>query len=269
MTKLNNRVDKIVNSFDVFVILHLKIRKMKESAVIFDGIVNERRSVRVYDNDIPFDTEAMTRSIDRAILSPNSSNMQLWEFYRVRDREKLQAIAKLCFNQPAARTADELVIVVTRLDKWKSRAAANLAFLDTQFKGEPTSAEKGALDYYKKLIPTLYSYDSLNILGMGKKIATFMKGLTGLTYWQVGFADLRTIVHKSAALASQTLMLSLKAEGYDSCPMEGFDSKKVKKYLQLPAAAEICMIISAGTAKPTGIYGKRFRLPANEVVFDV
>ena len=242
---------------------------MKESAVIFDGIVNERRSVRVYDKDIPFDTEAMTRSIDRAILSPNSSNMQLWEFYRVRDQKKLEAIAKLCFNQPAARTADELVIVVTRLDKWKSRAAANLAFLETQIKGEPTAAEKGALNYYTKLIPTLYSGDRWNVLGRMKKIATFIKGLSGPTYWQVGYADLRTIVHKSAALASQTLMLSLKAEGYDSCPMEGFDSKKIKHFLQLPASAEICMIISAGTAKPSGIYGKRFRVPTPDVVFDV
>ncbi len=242
---------------------------MKESAAIFDGIVNERRSVRVYDKDIAFDTEAMTRSIDRAILSPNSSNMQLWEFYRVRDAQKLQDIAKLCFNQPAARTADELLIVVTRLDKWKSRAAANLAFIEAQMKGEPTPAEKGALDYYRKLIPTLYTNDSWNLLGSVKKIVSVVKGLHGPTYWQVGYADLRTIVHKSAALASQTVMLSLKAEGYDSCPMEGFDSKKVKKYLHLPAAAEICMIISAGTAKPSGIYGKRFRVPTHEVVFDV
>jgi hypothetical protein len=39
--------------------------------------------------------------------------------------------------------------------------------------------------------------------------------------------------------------------------------------LQLPASAEICMIISAGTAKPSGIYGKRFRVPTTDVVFDV
>ena len=31
--------------------------------------------------------------------------------------------------------------------------------------------------------------------------------------------------HKSTALACENLMLSLRAYGYDSCPMEGMDSK--------------------------------------------
>ena len=38
-------------------------------------------------------------------------------------------------------------------------------------------------------------------------------------------------MHKSVGLAAQTFMLSIAAEGYDSCPMEGFDSKKLKSFL--------------------------------------
>jgi nitroreductase len=242
---------------------------MKASAEIFNQIVNERRSVRVYDAEVPFDTDAVTRSIDRAILSPNSSNMQLWEFYRVRDPKKIAAIAAFCFNQPAARTATELVIVVTRLDHWKEHAKHNVDHLKKQFKEPYGKKEEMALSYYQKVMPLLYSHDTMNILGFFKKIVATVKGISGLTYWQVGYADLRTIVHKSAALASQTIMLSLKSEGYDSCPMEGFDSRKVKKYLGLPGGAEINMIISTGTAKPEGIYGERFRLDRSEVVFEV
>ena len=62
---------------------------MLPNAQIFDEIVNTRRSTRKFDTEAPFDTEAVSRSIDRAILSPNSSNMQLWEFYRVRDKDKI------------------------------------------------------------------------------------------------------------------------------------------------------------------------------------
>lgn len=64
-------------------------------------------------------------------------------------------------------------------------------------------------------------------------------------------------------------MLSMKAEGYDTCPMEGFDSVSVwKKFLNLPRGAEICKgIVSVGTAKPEGIYGKRVRIPKEEVIF--
>lgn len=242
---------------------------MNESAEIFDKIVNGRRSVRVYDATVPFDSDAVARSIDRAILAPNSSNMQLWEFYRVRDAQKIAEIAKFCFDQPAAKTATELVIVVTRLDKWKERAKANVENLTRQFVEPYGKKEKMAMAYYQKVMPLLYSHDRFNMIGFFKQVIAMFKGITGLTYWQVGYSDLRSIVHKSAALASQTIMLSMKAEGYDTCPMEGFDSRKVKKYLHLPAGAEINMIISTGTAKPEGIYGERFRIPRNEVVFEV
>ena len=36
-------------------------------------------------------------------------------------------------------------------------------------------------------------------------------------------------MHKTCALAAQTFMLAMSNEGYDTCPMEGFDSRRVKK----------------------------------------
>jgi nitroreductase len=51
----------------------------------------------------------------------------------------------------------------------------------------------------------------------------------------------------------------------DTCPMEGFDSKRVKKILGLPKSAEISMIIGCGYRDNNGIYGPRFRVPFEEV----
>jgi nitroreductase len=34
-------------------------------------------------------------------------------------------------------------------------------------------------------------------------------------------------------------MLAMSNEGYDTCPMEGFDSRRVKKILNLPFGAEV------------------------------
>jgi nitroreductase len=81
-----------------------------------------------------------------------------------------------------------------------------------------------------------------------------------------GRADQRITVHKSCALAAQTFMLSIAAEGFDSCPMEGFDAVRVKKALDLPAMAEVNMIISVGKGTEAGIWGKRERVPYEEVV---
>lgn len=242
---------------------------MHNNAVIFDQIVNERRSTRKFDTVSPFDHEAVTRSIDRAILSPNSSNMQLWEFHRIRNPKKIQELAALCFGQSAATTSNELVLIVTRLDKWKMRQELNYKEIQRQFEGKTIGKqEKRALDYYGKLMPLLYSHDRFNFTNSFKKIYTWFRSLRGLTYWQVSYYDLRTIVHKSAALAAQTFMLSMTAEGYSTCPMEGFDSKKVKAYMNLPAGAEINMIIGMGKGLPEGIYGKRYRIPKELVVFE-
>jgi nitroreductase len=70
-------------------------------------------------------------------------------------------------------------------------------------------------------------------------------------------------------LAAQTFMLSMVAEGHDTCPVEGFDSVRVKRLLHLPRKAEINMVITCGKRVPEGIYGPRFRVPIDEVVFPV
>jgi nitroreductase len=49
--------------------------------------------------------------------------------------------------------------------------------------------------------------------------------------------------------------------------MEGFDEKRVKRTLGLPRGAEINMIISVGKGTEEGIWGPRFRLPNEEVIF--
>ncbi|MDX5476953.1 MAG: nitroreductase family protein, partial [Cyclobacteriaceae bacterium] len=85
---------------------------------------------------------------------------------------------------------------------------------------------------------------------------------------EVSETDVRISVHKSAALAAMTFMYAMKAEGCDTCPMEGFDSKRVKQLLNLPSGAEINMIIGCGKGLPEGIYGDRFRVPNEEVIFE-
>jgi nitroreductase len=81
-----------------------------------------------------------------------------------------------------------------------------------------------------------------------------------------GRADQRITVHKSCALAAENFMLSIAAADFDSCPMEGFDAKRVKKALHLPCGAEINMIIGVGKGTAEGVWGPRVRVPYEEVV---
>ena len=81
-----------------------------------EEVLNYRRSVRVFDKAKPLDPEKVKHCLKLATLAPNSSNMQLWEFYQVTQPELLAKISKACLDQTATSTAAEIVVFVTRQD---------------------------------------------------------------------------------------------------------------------------------------------------------
>lgn len=231
-----------------------------------------RRSVRVYDNEKPLDPQVIKNCIKDAVLAPNSSNMQLYEFYHITDINIKKKLVKYCLSQPAARTADQLIVVVTRKDLWRKRAKANLAHIDTVF-GERLRKKipkqvKQIKDYYGKLMPVTY-FDFLGIFGWIKYTVAWIVGLFRPIYRELRAKDMHTVVHKSAGLAAQTFMLGMAAKGYDTCPMEGIDTYRIKRLLKLPWGADINMVISCGIRKPAGVYGERFRVPFEEVYYRI
>lgn len=242
---------------------------MHDNALIFDQLVKQRRSVRKYDEKASFDHDAVKRSLERAVLAPNSSNMQLWEFYRIKSPEALKKVAWMCMNQGAARTASELVVIVGRRDLWPKRQKALLAEMKRVYPDQKTKQAKRAIHYYKSLIPKYYWTDWLDLWGLGKKMIYFFTGLKKPMVRHGNRTDLKISVHKSAALAAQNFMISMTAEGYDTCPMEGMDSLRIKRFLKLPRKAEIVMVIGCGKGLSEGIYSERFRIPNEEVIFEV
>jgi len=230
--------------------------------------VQYRRAVRNYDASKPIDTNIVKTCIEKATLAPSSSNMQLWEFHHITSPEIKKKLATYCFNQSAAKTALQLVVVVTRKDLWRNRRRANLNYLDTVYGkktvSEQSSREKFAKNYYKKLMPFTY-FEVLGVLGWIKYIVFWFIGLFRTVYREVRAKDIRVVAHKSAGLAAQTFMLSMASYGYDTCPMEGTDTKRIKKLLKLPYGAEINMVISCGIRLPEGVYGDRFRIPFETV----
>lgn len=230
--------------------------------------INYRRSVRVYKQE-PIPQEDVRECLELAVKAPTSSNLQLWEFHHITDKELLSKLSKACFNQNAARTADQLVVVLARKDLWNSRRKANLKFLDEAFgAGElsekASKRKKVAMTYYGKLIPLTY-FDILGLFGWIKYLVYWVIGLFRPIYRQARNSDMRIVAHKSAGLAAQTFMLAMSAKGYDTCPMEGSDTWRVKKILGLPVLAEVNMIIACGLRAENGVYGPRFRIPFEEV----
>lgn len=234
----------------------------------FDQIVNHRRAIRQFDNSQKVPDQIVENAIQRGLLAPNSSNLQLWEFHRVKSTTKKEQMVNICLNQSAAVTAQEFIAVVVRRDKWRKHANWNLKMLEqTTHKHLSKEQMKNIGIYYRKLIPLAYTNDSFNLLGFLKYLMFAMIAFFRPVVRRSGYTENRIVIHKSAALAAQTIMLSIASDGYDTCPMEGFDSARAKHLLKLPAAAEISMIIAIGKRAKSGVILPRLRVNKEEVLF--
>ena len=230
--------------------------------------IKYRRSVRIFDADKSIDPSRVKECIVQSTLAPTSSNMQLWEFHHIISEDIKNKIVPFCFDQNAAKTAEQLLVVIVRQDLWRSRARANMNHINTIYKNKPkkeqSSREKVIRNYYGKLIPFAY-FDFFGIFGWFKHLLVTIIGLFRPMYREVLAKDMSVVAHKSAALAAQTFMLSMAAIGYDTCPMEGTDTWRIRRLLKLPLGAEISMVIGCGIRKSEGIYGERFRIPFEQV----
>ena len=143
----------------------------------FQKIIEFRRSNRKFDASIEVPDDVIRKSLERAVLSPNSSNMQLWEFYWLKTPEMKEKFIPLCLGQQAAKTAKHMVVFVTRKDKWKERAAWNIKKIKESVKGEPDVAVKRAMDYYGKVMPLVYMQDPIGLMTLLRKSISFFVGL--------------------------------------------------------------------------------------------
>mgnify|MGYP002732821170 FL=1 len=219
----------------------------------FRKVLESRRSVRKFtDKAIPSDV--LDACLDLALLAPNSSNLQPWTFYVVQDAGKKKQLVKACLGQLAAKTAAELIVCVARTDRIDEMAKKNLS--EFPFPEAPAAVQK-----YYKFIPYNYKTGFLNSFGHFKKVAfkvarTLDKQLPVSAF---NPADAKLWASKTTALACENLVLALRAYGFDSCMMEGFDEPMVRKILKLNDQQHVVMVIGAGERATDGVFFPQYR----------
>jgi nitroreductase len=221
----------------------------------FREIIKTRRSVRIFlPEDVP--SAVINEAIDLACLAPSSSNLQPWQYVWVRDPSRKDALVKACLSQPAARTAAELVVILAQTRTWKDNAQRMLDYLTSSGSKVPPAV----LKYYRIVIPMALNQGPLGIFGLIKRLGVWAIGLfRPIPREPMSKADVDIWAIKSVALSAQNFMLAIRALGYDTCPMEGFDSKRVKKLVNAPKGSHVVMVVAVGKGDPKGVYGERIR----------
>ena len=100
-----------------------------------------RRSVRVY-TDQPIDTN----KVKQCLVNASLAQVAIFSFgsFTISPISKRGKMAEACLNQNA-KTAQHLVVVVTRKDLWKQRANANIEFLNKTY-------DKPNLSEYERIV---------------------------------------------------------------------------------------------------------------------
>jgi nitroreductase len=226
----------------------------------FFEVVQRRRSIRKFTQD-PVPEGAIHKSLQSAVLAPNSSNAQTWDFYWVQSQDKKQKLVEACLNQSAARTAAELLVIVASPKAWKRSQPRLIEWVKSM------NAPKPVLIYYEKLIPSMYMWGILNILGVFKIIVFNLIGIfRPIMRKPATRRDIQEVAIKSAALAAENFVLAVTAQGYATCMMEGFDECRVKSLLKLKRSDRVVMVIGIGKQAEGGTWGPRYRLPLEDVV---
>ncbi|WP_174492986.1 nitroreductase family protein [Acinetobacter sp. Marseille-Q1623] len=219
----------------------------------FKLVLQSRRSVRKFtEKQIPNDI--LEQCLDLALLAPNSSNLQPWTFYVVQNQAKKTQLVKACLGQLAAKTAAELIVCVARTDRVNEMSKRNIS--EFPFPEVPPAVKK-----YYKYIPYNYKTGYFNTLGNFKKVAFKIARSMNKQLPVTAFnpADAQLWAAKTTALACENFVLALRAYGFDSCMMEGFDEPMLRQILNLNDQQYPVMVIAAGERAKDGVFFPQYR----------
>jgi nitroreductase len=193
-------------------------------------VIYSRRAVKHFDPDHEFSKEEEKKILDAAIQAPTSFNIQHWRFVIIRDPELRQKIRTEFGNDQAQMTDASLLVLLT-----------------ADVKAWQKSPERYWVNAPKEVSDLLVGW-----------MGPFHEGREELQ---------RDEAQRSIGMALQTIMLTARDMGYDSCPMIGFDLDAVSKLINLPEDHVIGPMVAIGK-KVKDSWPKPGQLPLSELVVE-
>jgi nitroreductase len=220
----------------------------------FQQINRDRRAIRDFDGS-PIADDEVEALIGEALLAPSSGNSQPYIIHWLRDPVMMAAGAAACRNQRAARSASTLLVfvagsrfaleTVSRFDAYVE-STGELSNKSKRYHLRETKARRRFL----RIAPCFLWSPLLSLLTMVfPSFALVPVGPNGVRHWAA----------RSALFAAQTILLAASARGLDTCPMEGFDPRKLGRILGLERGDVIAVVVALGRRRPDALIEPRWR----------
>lgn len=199
----------------------------------FEDIVMNRKSVKLFDEQVKISTSEMDEMIQKATKAPSSVNMQPWRFLVIESEEGKDKLRPLIrFNTRQNDSSSAMVVIF----------------------GDMQSHEYGEEIYNNAVKQGLMPEDVKDeLLG---KVLPFYRSLEK--------TEMNDIIKIDSSLAAMQFMLVARAYGYDTNPIGGFESDQIAAAFDIDSERyEPVMIIAIGKAKNPA-HGS-YRLPAETI----
>ena len=225
----------------------------------------QRRAVKVFE-PVEISEGLREEILNAARYAPSSFNSQPYKFYWVGSTARKAAVAKLCLGQKPAETASALVVAVADLGSLSATAQGQLEWM----RRSSNFTEEKIRDYERKakIGRILFMPGPFGMFAAIKRALFRLLNLRMVIGMPpLSRQDLFKWATKSTSLACQNLMIAAEALGMNTCPMEGFDGRRLSQYLGLSGRYhEIVMVIAIGKKSCTHNEPPQWRRPLDATV---
>ncbi len=223
----------------------------------FGQLVRSRRSVRNFKPD-PIPDKILHELLDLAHWAPSGYNLQPTHFVMVDDEKIKPQLREACMGQRQVSEAP-VVVVFTGDRKVVDHNLERILEMERE-EGAITSEYEKIM---KKYVGLAFDQGPVGFGWMWKScclpLVQRFRPIPSMPavhkrYW----------LTKQVLLTAMVLMLAAHSEGLASVPMEGFDEKRVKSVLQIPASHIVPLVMPIGYPADTKI--RKTRLPIENLV---
>ena len=226
--------------------------------------VFRRRAVKAFE---PVEIPRVVREqvLDAARHAPSSFNMQPYQLFWVESSARKAAAAKLCMGQKPAETATALVVAVADIGSLAATARGQsewmraTGFCPEKIRDYERTSKIGRVLFMPGPFGIFgaFKWALFRLLNLRKILGMPPLSRQGLLKWAT----------KSTSLACANLMIAAEALGLNTCPMEGFDGRRLSKFLGLSTRYhEIVMVIAIGKKSSAYAASPQWRRPLDATV---
>lgn len=228
------------------------------------GAIFQRRAVKLFE-PVEISPELREQILNAARHAPSSFNSQPYRFYWVGTAAKKAEVAKLCLGQKPAETASVLVVAVADIGSGPSTTQGQVEWMRRS-----NFAEAKIRDYQRtaKIGRILFMPGPFGVFAAFKRaIFRLLNVWMTIGMPPLSRPELFKWATKSTSLACENLMIAAEALGVNTCPMEGFDGRRLSQYLGLSGRDhEIVMVIAIGKKSRAYVEPPQWRRPLNATV---